>query len=73
MRRIFLISILSFNLILSCSERLKVDVLIENGTIYDGTGNSPFKGSVAIKGEKIMLKLLSKTENPKVIYVKVLL
>ena len=54
MRRIFLISILSFNLILSCSEGLKVDVLIENGTIYDGTGNSPFKGSVAIKGEKII-------------------
>jgi N-acyl-D-amino-acid deacylase len=53
-RRIFLISILSFNLILSCSEGLKVDVLIENGTIYDGTGNSPFKGSVAIKGEKII-------------------
>lgn len=54
MRRIFLISILSFNLILSCSEGVKVDVLIENGTIYDGTGNSPFKGSVAIKGEKII-------------------
>ena len=54
MRRIFLISILSFNLILSCSEGFKVDVLIENGTIYDGTGNSPFKGSVAIKGEKII-------------------
>ena len=54
MRRIFLISILSFNLILSCSEGLKVDVLIENGIIYDGTGNSPFKGSVAIKGEKII-------------------
>ena len=54
MRRIFLISILSFNLILSCSEGLKVDVLIENGTIYNGTGNSPFKGSVAIKGEKII-------------------
>ena len=54
MKRIFLISILSFNLILSCSEGFKVDVLIENGTIYDGTGNSPFKGSVAIKGEKII-------------------
>ena len=54
MRRIFLISILSFNLILSCSEGIKVDVLIENGTIYNGTGNSPFKGSVAIKGEKII-------------------
>ena len=54
MRCIFLISILSFNLILSCSEGFEVDVLIENGTIYDGTGNRPFKGSVAIKGDKIV-------------------
>ena len=54
MRCIFLISILSFNLILSCSEGFKVDVLIENGIVYDGTGNSPFKGSVAIKGDKIV-------------------
>ena len=54
MRYIFLISILSFNLILSCSEGFKVDVIIENGTIYDGTGNRPFKGSVAIKGDKIV-------------------
>ena len=54
MRCIFLISILSFNLILSCSEGFKVDVLIENGTIYDGTGIRPFKGSVAIKGDKIV-------------------
>tara|TARA_A100001015_G_C15033628_1_gene734660 strand:- start:2181 stop:3839 length:1659 start_codon:yes stop_codon:yes gene_type:complete len=46
--------ILSFNLILSCSEGFKVDVIIENGTIYDGTGNRPFKGSVAIKGDKIV-------------------
>ncbi len=54
MRYIFLILILSFNLILSCSEGFKVDVIIENGTIYDGTGNRPFKGSVAIKGDKIV-------------------
>ena len=54
MRSVFLISILLFNLIISCSERPKVDVVIENGIIYEGTGNSPFKGSVAIKGEKIV-------------------
>jgi len=53
-RCVFLISILLLNLILSCSEGIKVDVVIENGIIYDGTGNSPFKGSVAIKGEKIV-------------------
>ena len=54
MRSVFLISILLFNLIISCSEGPKVDVVIENGIIYEGTGNSPFKGSVAIKGEKIV-------------------
>ena len=48
MRSVFLISILLFNLIISCSEGPKVDVVIENGIIYEGTGNSPFKGSVAI-------------------------
>jgi N-acyl-D-amino-acid deacylase len=51
---VFLISILLLNLILSCSEGVKVDVVIENGIIYDGTGNSSFKGSVAIKDEKIV-------------------
>ena len=55
MRSVFLISILLFNLIISCSEGPKVDVVIENGIIYEGTGNSPFKGSVAIKGEKIVI------------------
>lgn len=54
MRCVFLISILLLNLILSCSEGVKVDVVIENGIIYDGTGNSSFKGSVAIKDEKIV-------------------
>jgi N-acyl-D-amino-acid deacylase len=53
-RCVFLISILLLNLILSCSEGVKVDVVIENGIIYDGTGNSSFKGSVAIKDEKIV-------------------
>lgn len=29
------------------------DVLIINGTIYDGTGGAPFHGDVAIKGDRI--------------------
>ena len=29
------------------------DLLIDNGTIYDGMGGAPFTGDVAIKGDKI--------------------
>jgi len=30
------------------------DVLVKNGLIYDGTGKEPFKGDIAINGEKIV-------------------
>ncbi|HEX2593565.1 MAG TPA: D-aminoacylase [Rhizomicrobium sp.] len=30
------------------------DVLITNGTIYDGSGDAPFHGDVAIKGDRIV-------------------
>ena len=30
------------------------DVLIEHGTIYDGSGGAPFTGDVAIKGDRIV-------------------
>ncbi|MCG8480210.1 MAG: amidohydrolase family protein [Spirochaetales bacterium] len=30
-----------------------IDYVIQNGTIVDGTGNAPFRGDVAIAGEKI--------------------
>ena len=32
---------------------MKVDVLIENARIVDGTGTPWFKGDVAVKGDKI--------------------
>ena len=38
---------------LSCSETETVDILITNGTIYDGTGSTPYVGDVAIKGDKV--------------------
>lgn len=44
----------SIALFLSCSQGPKVDVVIQNGTLYDGTGSPPFIGTVAIKGEKIV-------------------
>ena len=29
------------------------DLIIKNGTVYDGTGRKPFLADVAIKGNKI--------------------
>lgn len=29
------------------------DILIKNGVIYDGTGNAPFRGDVAVRGDRI--------------------
>jgi len=36
-----------------CSSEAEVDVLIQNGTVYDGTGAPPYQGTVALKGDKI--------------------
>ncbi len=37
----------------SCSSEAEVDILIQNGTVYDGTGAPPYQGTVALKGDKI--------------------
>ena len=34
---------------------MKIDILIKNGIVYDGTGSKPFKGDIGILGEKIVL------------------
>lgn len=44
----------SIALFFFCSQGPKVDVVIQNGTLYDGTGSPPFIGTVAIKGDKIV-------------------
>ena len=36
-----------------CSTEAEVDVLIQNGTVYDGSGAPPYQGTVALKGDKI--------------------
>ena len=50
------------SLLLSCSsgqekvpqEQISCDILISNGTIYDGSGSKPYVGSLAIKDNKII-------------------
>ena len=45
-------------ILISCNDKPKepisCDILIYNGTVYDGSGSKPFNGSVAIKGDKII-------------------
>lgn len=44
------------------------DVIIKNGTIYDGSGDKPFIGDVAIRGERIVrMGDLSDASAPKII------
>ena len=41
-------------LLISCSKNPKVDTVIQNGTLYDGTGGAPYEGTIAIKEDKII-------------------
>ena len=38
----------------SAAPQAQFDVLIRNGTIYDGSGGKPFTGDVAIRGDRIV-------------------
>ena len=40
-------------LLAGCGSRVTHDVVIRNGTIYDGTGTNPVRGNVAITGDTI--------------------
>ncbi len=40
-------------LLSSCGPRVRYDLIIRNGTIYDGTGSAPMTGDVAINGDTI--------------------
>ncbi|MDQ7065025.1 MAG: D-aminoacylase [candidate division KSB1 bacterium] len=40
-------------LLAGCSSKTQYDVLIKNATIYDGSGSTPFRGSVAINADTI--------------------
>ena len=50
MRKTYIISI-AFFLLISCAD---YDVVIRNGMIYDGTGEKPYSGDVAINNDKII-------------------
>jgi N-acyl-D-amino-acid deacylase len=41
-------------LLSSCGPRVRYDLIIRNGTIYDGTGSAPMTGDVAINGDTIV-------------------
>jgi N-acyl-D-amino-acid deacylase len=51
--RILLNSLLFVIIISGCTTREKYDVIIKNGTIYDGSGSVSFKGDLAINGDTI--------------------
>ncbi|MHC4094305.1 MAG: D-aminoacylase, partial [Planctomycetota bacterium] len=40
-------------LLAGCSAAIEYDLVIRNGTVYDGTGSEPFIGDVAINGAVI--------------------
>jgi len=38
---------------LSCSRKIEYDLIVRNGTIYDGSGSPPTRGDLAIAGDEI--------------------
>lgn len=56
MFRVFLFSTLLLAIVFSiamASQDKTYDIVIRNGMIYDGSGSAPYKGDVAIQGQKI--------------------
>ncbi|NJB71386.1 N-acyl-D-amino-acid deacylase [Saonia flava] len=49
----FFVSLIVAAFILSCNNSPQYDTVIRNGTIYDGTGDKPYVGDVAIKNDRI--------------------
>ncbi|MDG2371053.1 MAG: amidohydrolase family protein [Flavobacteriaceae bacterium] len=53
-KKYFLITFF-FTVLIGCNQEVpSCDILIENGMIYNGSGEKPYKGSVAINNEKIL-------------------
>ena len=68
----YLFTAFFFMLLNSCNQNVSsCDILIENGMIYDGSGEKPYQGSVAIKNEKILyVGTLKKFNSKKTINAK---
>jgi N-acyl-D-amino-acid deacylase len=45
--------LLGFILLVGCTSKEHYPLILRNGLIYDGSGNVPFKGDVAIRGDSI--------------------
>lgn len=51
----FLYVMLIVVLLLSCTASYDYDIIIRNGTVYDGSGSEPVQADVAVKGDRIAL------------------
>jgi N-acyl-D-amino-acid deacylase len=49
----FFFFILPVLIIIGCNQKPEYDVIIHNGTIYDGSGEKPYIGDIAINGDTI--------------------
>ena len=52
--RRYVIALIAIMWSCSPSSSLEYDVILRNGTIYDGTGSAPYLGDLAIDGDRIM-------------------
>ena len=48
-----LLLLLIFTAFISCNDKPEYDIIIRNGTIYDGNGEKPYTADVAINGDTI--------------------
>lgn len=52
--RLLILALISMTLA-SCASPTRYDIVIRNGTIYDGSGGAPIRGDVAINGDTIVV------------------
>jgi len=62
-RHSFALSILAFLVMVSCAAPPQYDLILRNGTIYDGSGSDPYVGDLAINGDTIAAVGLSGRAN----------
>jgi N-acyl-D-amino-acid deacylase len=53
MRKFILPALVLLVLFCSCKNKIKFDIIVRNGVIYDGTGNKPYRGDVGINADTI--------------------